>query len=403
VHFAPHPEPTTRPEIFWNQAYPDDAALWRNARVHPYRADWFAQATESAESGSAASDLAYTHPEHAFELLLKDYARFAAPIGPALQHSAEYSYKLLEWADLNRVELQQSRASVERSILKDGDWGMEYADIRGHHKFARRVIEWAADHRTEDGSAAVRFLLRHPREPIGPYVELLRGNLSSTYRSLPALSTRGFVLSAADTTDPKWAYHLALSKFSRENGDYLPALRRDPVWLVGYLLARDGKIDPRLARETAAQLKSEHPKHPLLARALAVLVGGPTPAIPPVLAEGRQAELSALQRLQRSKNREVYRPTDEQMKSEDFKLIVGPPRYTERGYAKGTVIDVTEGEWAEIKSGGSPLEPTYQLRLQAYRAHAENRPLHIYTDRPISPQFEEQFKSLGVAIDPLPK
>jgi len=158
-----------------------------------------------------------------------------------------------------------------------------------------------------------------------------------------------------------------------------------------------------LARKTRAQLRAEHPNHPLLPRCLAVLSGQHLPAIPPVLANGQQAEISALERLRRQKNRQVYRPSDEQINSSEFKKIVGPPQYTERGYARGTVMDVADGEFAEIKSGESVLEPTYQLRLQAYRAAVEKRPLRIYTNRPVSAQFAERITSLGVAIEPLPE
>jgi hypothetical protein len=265
------------------------------------------------------------------------------------------------------------------------------------------AAEWAADERRSVASGAAWFLAHHPREPVGPYRELLRSAPAFVYWALPWLKNRGFTLGAADAAHPQWAYNLALSQFSAAGDDYRSILQRDPVWLVGYLLTRDGRIAPRLARETAAQLQGDHPRHPLLPRALAILSRQAEPAIPPVLASGQKVESSALEQLHRAKNRDIYRPTEGQIESEEFKHIVGPARYTPRGYAQGTVMDVADGAFAEIKSGSSVLEPTYQLKLQAFRALAENRPLVIYTNRQISPELREKIAGLPVAIEPLPQ
>jgi len=85
-----------------------------------------------------------------------------------------------------------------------------------------------------------------------------------------------------------------------------------------------------------------------------------------------------------------------------FKAIVGDPRYTAGGLARGTVLDSVEHGLAEIKSGSSSLDSTYQLRLQTYRALTEKQRLTIYTSRPIRPPFREWLDPKGVKIKPLP-
>jgi hypothetical protein len=57
---------------------------------------------------------------------------------------------------------------------------------------------------------------------------------------------------------------------------------------------------------------------------------------------------------------------------------------------------------AEIKSGQSPLEPTYQLKLQAFRAVVESRRLQIFTSQPIDPSLRAWLSPLGIKIDPMP-
>ena len=133
-------------------------------------------------------------------------------------------------------------------------------------------------------------------------------------------------------------------------------------------------------------------------------MSAPEPAanIPPALRSGQAAEAQALQALRLEKNTEVWRPSLEQMASSDFQRIVGSPHFTARGLARGTVLDSVERELAEIKSGSSPLMSTYQLRLQTYRAVMEERPLKIYTNRPVDTDFRQWLDPWGVRIEPLP-
>jgi hypothetical protein len=113
-------------------------------------------------------------------------------------------------------------------------------------------------------------------------------------------------------------------------------------------------------------------------------------------------EAQALQALHLAKNTEVWRPSVEQIGSADFRQIVGEPHYTATGLARGTVLDSVAAGLAEIKSGASVLDSTYQLRLQTYRAHIEKKPLTIYTSRPVDVGFGHWLNPHGVAIKPLP-
>jgi len=124
--------------------------------------------------------------------------------------------------------------------------------------------------------------------------------------------------------------------------------------------------------------------------------------IPATLTSGQIAEAQALQVLNLTKNTEVWRPSPEQIGSEDFHMIVGPPHYTATGLPKGTVLDSVIAGFAEIKSGGSVLDSTYQLRLQTFRSVIEKQPLTIYTSRPVDSGFGRWLHPHGVAIKPLP-
>jgi hypothetical protein len=123
---------------------------------------------------------------------------------------------------------------------------------------------------------------------------------------------------------------------------------------------------------------------------------------PVALVSGLVMEAHALQALHLPKNTEVWRPSPEQVGSLDFREIVGSPHYTATGLARGTVLDSVAAGLAEIKSGGSTLESTYQLRLQTYRSIVEKKPLTIYTSRPVDVDFGHWLNPHGVAIKPLP-
>ena len=125
--------------------------------------------------------------------------------------------------------------------------------------------------------------------------------------------------------------------------------------------------------------------------------------VPVPLALGQAAEAQALLALNIQKNSAVWRPTPEQIESPAFRFIVGRPRYTSTGLARGTVLDSINPGFTEIKSGTSVLDSTYQLRLQTYRSVVENQPLTIYTNRPVDTRFGKWLDPRGVQIEPLPE
>jgi hypothetical protein len=125
--------------------------------------------------------------------------------------------------------------------------------------------------------------------------------------------------------------------------------------------------------------------------------------VPEPLVSGQAAEIRALDALHVSKNTEVWRPSLAQVCSDAFRAVVGAPRYTSRGLARGTVLDSIEAGLAEIKSGTSALDSSYQLRLQTYRSLIEKQPLTIYTNRPIASPFRRWLDPKGVKVKPLPE
>ena len=124
---------------------------------------------------------------------------------------------------------------------------------------------------------------------------------------------------------------------------------------------------------------------------------------PGPLASGQEAEARALEALRLPKNTAVWRPTPAQIASPHFREVVGDPHYTATGLVRGTVLDSVAAGLAEIKSGASVLDSSYQLRLQTYRALEERRPLTIYTSRPVGPDFQRWLGPHGVAVKPLPE
>jgi hypothetical protein len=98
------------------------------------------------------------------------------------------------------------------------------------------------------------------------------------------------------------------------------------------------------------------------------------------------------------KDNTVWRPTQADMDSAAFKVIVGEPKFTPGGLPKGTIFDGTLGGNLEIKGGSSTLDSTYQLRLQTYRSLKTNTPLTIETTRPINPSFKEWLDRWGVSV-----
>lgn len=395
MRFAPHPPVLSRPQRLWRRPHALDEALRRQPAALPYRPDWFVYRP-------ASRPIAFRHPACALAALVRRYDELAPELEPALAGSGEAVYCLLGWAAERGVRLHRPASFYRDILVKDGFWGLRHARRTRDPKLEADVEEWAAEHRKDFGSAAALFLDQHPREPVGPYREVLWANPFYLYTSLPRLHPRGATLSPPAIRDPKWAFHFAVSVFTRRTCDFARAVMADPAWAVEYLHARtNGAPAAADLREWSLRLRQTAEGHPLLERALVALE--PSAEVPAPLAAGRSAESQALGALGREKNHRVWRPSWEQIESAEFKRVVGDPQYTELGFPRGTVIDAVDPEaLLEIKSGKSPLGATYQLKLQAYRALVEDRRLKIYTSRPVQPQFAAWLEPLGAELDPLP-
>jgi filamentous hemagglutinin len=117
---------------------------------------------------------------------------------------------------------------------------------------------------------------------------------------------------------------------------------------------------------------------------------------------GQAAEAEQLAALN-SSGKVPFTPTPDQVNSAAFKVIVGEPKYTASGDLVGTIYDgsTTDG-LAEIKTGSSVLDSSYQLRLQTYGSLVNDTPFSIYTNRAVNPTFLDYLTRWGVSVKPLP-
>jgi len=123
-------------------------------------------------------------------------------------------------------------------------------------------------------------------------------------------------------------------------------------------------------------------------------------AVPPQLTGGQAWEELELESLGEVKNTDVWRPSDVDINSAAFKVIVGQAKYTGSGQPVGTIVDIAEtGGAIEIKGGSSPLDSSYQIRLQTYRATMTNTSLTIRTPRPVNPTFLSWLDRWGVKVE----
>jgi hypothetical protein len=290
----------------------------------------------------------------------------------------------------------------------------------GNASLLADVQAWCGDERRNYAAAAALFLVQHPREPVLPLKDLILSNLFYACLALPHLAHRGLSVSCEDIGDrPKWAWHFAQSAGVTDRDALVPRIASDPGWAIEWAATRGWLSDPEGRRKAAELIDSADANHPLREPAALFIdaLGQPQPKhsqpaqpppkaphapIPLVLSSGHSAEERALRALRVAKNTEVWRPSLQQVASPDFRAIVGQPLYTVRGIARGTIVDGVGEGLAEIKSGRSVLNSTYQLRLQTYRSVIEERPLKIYTNRPVDVAFGQWLDPWGVKIEPLP-
>lgn len=131
-------------------------------------------------------------------------------------------------------------------------------------------------------------------------------------------------------------------------------------------------------------------------------IAAETAAVSPMRA-GQLAEAEQLNILG-SNGKVAFVPTQAQIDSAAFKVIVGDAKYTAQGAPVGTIYDASLGSGlGEIKNGSSVLDSSYQLRLQTYGAVANDTPFTIYTSRPVNPTFSDWLTRWGVGVQPVPK
>jgi hypothetical protein len=123
-----------------------------------------------------------------------------------------------------------------------------------------------------------------------------------------------------------------------------------------------------------------------------------SPGSPVQFRAGRLYEEERLGERGETKNTDTWRPTQDQVKSAAFGVIVGPPKVTRGGQQIGTIVDVSEGGALEVKGGKSSLYSTYQLRLQVYRSLIEQQSLTIETTRTPNPTLQGWFDRWGVQV-----
>ncbi|MCC5842770.1 MAG: hypothetical protein JJU05_00825, partial [Verrucomicrobia bacterium] len=116
---------------------------------------------------------------------------------------------------------------------------------------------------------------------------------------------------------------------------------------------------------------------------------------PSHLRAGQIHESQQLAQLGLLKNTSVWRPSQVDMESAAFKIIVGPPKFTQGGLPRGIIFDSVQGGFLEIKGGSSPLHSSYQLRLQMYHALKSGQGITIQTTRPVNPTFADWFLRWG--------
>jgi hypothetical protein len=124
---------------------------------------------------------------------------------------------------------------------------------------------------------------------------------------------------------------------------------------------------------------------------------------------GREFESKELARNGLDKETYTRRPTEEQIQSTAFKIIVGEPKYTNGGKLTGTIFDSTGNLLTEIIFGRSTLSSSYQLRLQTYFFLIDNAELasknlpgvvfKLRTTRPINQTFRDWLQRWGVVIE----
>jgi len=117
---------------------------------------------------------------------------------------------------------------------------------------------------------------------------------------------------------------------------------------------------------------------------------------PGQLKVGKDWETDQLARLGKPSNTKTWRPTEDQIRSAAFNVVVGPAKYTRSGKPVGVKVDSIG---LELKHGTKALESSYQLRLMTYRSLVTGEQLVIRTTRTPNAEFAAWLQRWGVKVD----
>jgi hypothetical protein len=388
----------------------------KTLNILKYRPDLFKRIGPVAIENKALNQFIRTNPAAALTLLKSFYAETSSKIETSLSGSGESIHELISWANIHHKNLQQPESFYRGNLVIDSYWGYYYAQTTHNLALISEIKEWCADERYQRASAAALFLIFNKDQSIKPYRDLILQNSFYSYISLSRFAQSGQPINPDEITlTPKWAAHFALSPHCKNAKAFTAIAAQDLAWLIEIAHCNHSIKDPVSKNNLINEIQARG-SHPVLADAIELYLESlKTPnqkiiqskvrssAVPLVFAQGKAAEEKILLALKVDKNTEVWRPTKAEIESKTFKKIVGKTKYTMLGIPRGTVLDSTEGGYAEIKSGNSPLRASYQLRLQTYKSVIDERPLTIYTNRPASAEFKKWCSHYQVQFKQLPK
>lgn len=380
-----------------------------------YRPDLFKRIGPIALKNSALNLSVRTNPDSCLVLLKHFYSDTAPIIEETLASSGKSIHELLEWANANHKELYKNETFYRDCLVVDSFWGYQLAKDTHNKDLFYELSQWCSDERFERASAATIYLELNPNESPLPYRDLIIQNSFYAYLAQSRFIKAGAPIQAHELyPSPKWAAHFALSPYCKDSTAFTKIISKDTAWLIEVAHAKNLFKDKRFKEKFVSDLRSI-PDHPYIPEAINSFLDNLeypkriikkkepiSPGMLNVFSEGKAAEEKILRLLQLDKNKELWRPTDEQIESVKFKEIVGNIKFTKRGLYKGTVLDSTECGYTEIKSGKSPLRASYQLRLQTYKSVIDNRPFTIYTDRPTNNEFNRWSSLYNIKIKPIP-
>jgi hypothetical protein len=394
---------------------PKEIISEKNLNILNYRPDLFKRIGPVALKNSKLNFFIRTNPDSCLVLLKHFYTDTAPQLEETLASSGKSIHELLAWASVNHRELKKNESFYRDSLVVDSYWGYQLAKETHNTDLLKELNQWCSDERFERASAATIYLELNPKESPLPYRDLIIQNSFYAFLSQARFNSVGAPIQAHELyPSPNWAAHFALSPHCKDPASFTKIASKDTAWLIEIAYTKNLFKDNNFKEKFIAEERSK-PNHPHIPEVInsfldnlespnKIITKKPIvlPGMLDVFTQGKAAEQKILKLLQLDKNKELWRPSEEQIESNKFKEIVGAIKFTKRGLYKGTVLDSTECGYTEIKSGKSPLRASYQLRLQTYKSVIDKRPFTIYTDRPTNKEFIRWSSLYEIKIKPIP-